>query len=469
MLAKKCLTGSSLMNGTKLLEGKMGIRSLHPFSGKHLVSFASQTFHSKFGAVRTDLVSTSLRAYSSSPYVLKKDFSTAPNSIIGEDIEKTLRNEVEIVRKIKAEILEADANNDGKIDSEELQTALRNVGGFTDREILEIGDLFYAARAGAPATHEDFLKGVAHILRQNDGIDKSSDESLEDDIEKSNASSHRKLSTNSDHPLGLGTCSTEYMFGKNRGVYTPEELDIKITHVPPVTTTDKAAFAAVKVIRLLFDAVSGWNFGEVTKAKIMRRVIFLETVAAIPGFVAAMVRHFKSLRNMSRDGGMLNMFLDEANNERMHLLTFVKMRNPGTIFRVLVMASQTVAGTGFFILYHISPKFCHRLVGYIEEEACSTYTKIIDVVENAPEGSELAAWRTERAPAIGRAYWRLGEEGTVLDAIYAIRADEAEHRDVNHVCSGMSEGQINPLLNPQEKFDQMLLKYVHQMLEREKK
>ena len=33
-----------------------------------------------------------------------------------------------------------------------------------------------------------------------------------------------------------------------------------------------------------------------------RRVIFLETVAGIPGFVAAMVRHFKSLRTFQRDG-----------------------------------------------------------------------------------------------------------------------------------------------------------------------
>jgi hypothetical protein len=106
-------------------------------------------------------------------------------------------------------------------------------------------------------------------------------------------------------------------------------------------------------------------------------------------------------------------------------------------------------------------------VGYIEEEACSTYTKIIKTIEEAPEGSEMAQWRTQLAPAIGRAYWHLGGEGTVLDLMYAIRADEAEHRDVNHTCSGLKEGQMNPLYNPQEKFDQMLLKYVKQMMERD--
>ena len=43
--------------------------------------------------------------------------------------------------------------------------------------------------------------------------------------------------------------------------------------------------------------------------------------------------------------------------------------------------------------------------------------------------------------------------------MYAIRADEAEHRDVNHVCSGLAPDQPNLLFNPEEKFDQVLKKY----------
>ena len=53
--------------------------------------------------------------------------------------------------------------------------------------------------------------------------------------------------------------------------------------------------------------------------------------------------------------------------------------------------------------------------------------------------STQAAWRTQIAPAIGRAYWHLGEEGTVLDLMLAIRADEANHRDVNHLVPGRVE------------------------------
>eukprot|EP00957_Ditylum_brightwellii_P207087 15351413-Ditylum_brightwellii.AAC.1 len=152
----------------------------------------------------------------------------------------------------------------------------------------------------------------------------------------------------------------------------------------------------------------------------------------------------------------------------MHLLSFVRMRDPGNAMRFVVLGGQVAAGTGFLILYAMSPTFCHRLVGYIEEEACHTYTTIIDTIENAPDESEMAEWRTEIAPAIARGYWKLGETGTVLDMMYAIRADEAEHRDVNHVCSGIREGQINPLYNPEDQFDKVLEKYVKQILKRGK-
>ena len=78
----------------------------------------------------------------------------------------------------------------------------------------------------------------------------------------------------------------------------------------------------------------------------------------------------------------------------------------------------------------------------------------------------LLASDPELAPKIARGYWHLGENGTVLDMIYAIRADEAEHRDVNHVVSGLKPDQPNPLYNPQDKFDQVLKQYVENMLKR---
>lgn len=236
-----------------------------------------------------------------------------------------------------------------------------------------------------------------------------------------------------------------------------------MTHREPENNLDKVALGAVKATRLMFDTATGWNRGEITTQKILNRAIFLETVAAIPGMVAAIIRHFSSLRNMKRDGGMLNMFLEEANNERMHLLTFIKLKEPSSIFRASVIGGQIGFGTAFFLSYVASPAFCHRFVGYIEEEACHTYTKIIDAIEKAPEGSDLAGWRTEPAPKIARSYWKLGEKGTVLDMIYAVRADEAEHRDVNHAVSGHTD-EMNPVYNPEEKLNKMLKRYVSDVM-----
>lgn len=113
-------------------------------------------------------------------------------------------------------------------------------------------------------------------------------------------------------------------------------------------------------------------------------------------------------------------------------------------------------------------------MGYIEEEACHTYTKIVGAIEEAPEGSELAAWRTEHAPAIAKAYWKLGETGTVLDLVYAVRADEAEHRDVNHACSDLPElnggpKATNPFSDPDTKVNELLRKYVNDIMGRKGK
>ena len=36
--------------------------------------------------------------------------------------------------------------------------------------------------------------------------------------------------------------------------------------------------------------------------------------------------------------------------------------------------------TAFSVSYLLSPKFCHRFVGYLEEEAVKTYTQCLKVI-----------------------------------------------------------------------------------------
>ena len=60
-----------------------------------------------------------------------------------------------------------------------------------------------------------------------------------------------------------------------------------------------------------------------SESKYLTRAIFLETIAAVPGMVAGMHRHMRSLRTLRPDGGWIHHLLEEAENERMHLLTFL--------------------------------------------------------------------------------------------------------------------------------------------------
>jgi hypothetical protein len=358
------------------------------------------------------------------------------------------------VKTIKAELMQADKNGDGRIDAEELKTLLRRHNAtFTNKEVEDLGEMFYAAKAAGSVSYDRFIHALDEAVagpETSAGID---------------ANYHFKA-TPTNHPLGIGKCTVEYLEG-GKPVYTEEELDVKLTHTAPQTLTDKAALASVFVLRKGFDFFTLWNVGELTKQKIMLRAIFLETIAAVPGFVGAMFRHFRALRTMQRDGGWTNLLLEEAENEKMHLLSFIKLYQPGLIFRCAVIGGQVVFATYFGIMYAINPVYCHRLVGYVEEEACATYTKIIAGIEDAPEGSELASWRTEESPAIGKAYWHLGEHGTVLDLMKVIRADESNHRDVNHLAAGIKPGQINPFFDPQVQLDKMLYKYVQDVLSKD--
>jgi Alternative oxidase len=126
----------------------------------------------------------------------------------------------------------------------------------------------------------------------------------------------------------------------------------------------------------------------------MNRIIFLETVAGVPGMIGGMSRHLRSLRTLERDNGWIHHLLQEAENERMHLFFFLKQRNPGIIFRIMIAAAQGVFFNGFFFGYMISPSLCHRFVGYLEEEAVHTYSVLLDSLDKG----RLEKWAETPAP-----------------------------------------------------------------------
>ena len=72
------------------------------------------------------------------------------------------------------------------------------------------------------------------------------------------------------------------------------------------------------------------------------RAVVLETVAAVPGMVAGMLLHLKSLRKMEDDKGWIKILLDEAANERMHLMTFIEVAKPTFLERLIIMIAQFI-------------------------------------------------------------------------------------------------------------------------------
>jgi len=188
-------------------------------------------------------------------------------------------------------------------------------------------------------------------------------------------------------------------------------------HYTPVDMRDRVALGFVKMLRFFADAFFAKRYGH--------RAVVLETVAAVPGMVGGMLQHMRCLRHMCDDNGWIRTLLDEAENERMHLMTFIEIANPSWFERMLVLIVQGIFFNCFFLLYIVSPKTAHRVVGYFEEEAIKSYTSYLE---------EIDAGRHENVPAPQLAidYWKLPADARLRDVVLVVRADEVNHRDVNH-------------------------------------
>lgn len=198
---------------------------------------------------------------------------------------------------------------------------------------------------------------------------------------------------------------------------TPDSARSLDAHHNAHGLSDRVALAITLALRFFADTFFAKRYGN--------RAIVLETVAAVPGMVGGMLVHLRCLRWMVDDAGWIRTLLDEAENERMHLMTFIEIARPSWFERAVILLTQAVFFVCFFALYLVSSRTAHRLVGYFEEQAVVSYTlylKEIDEgrVENVP------------APDIAIAYWKLPADARLRDVVLAVRADEAGHRDVNH-------------------------------------
>ena len=182
--------------------------------------------------------------------------------------------------------------------------------------------------------------------------------------------------------------------------------------------SDNFAYSMTKFFRFIADSFFSKRYGH--------RAVVLETVAGVPGMVAGVLMHFKSLRKMKAGyGEQIREMLSEAENERMHLMFFIEIAKPNLIERFIVLFSQLLFGLFYLFMYIFFTRTAHRMIGYFEDEAVSSYSEYLKMVESG---------KVENTPAPHLAinYYQLGADAKLSDLIKCVRADEQHHSETNH-------------------------------------
>ena len=182
--------------------------------------------------------------------------------------------------------------------------------------------------------------------------------------------------------------------------------------------SDVTAMSMTKFFRFFADVFFRKRYGH--------RAVVLETIAGVPGMVAGMWLHLKSLRQMKTGyGPIIRELLAEAENERMHLMFFIEIAKPNWFERLLVLFAQAVFWVFYFVLYVLFPRTAHKMVAYFEEEAVRSYTNYLEMIKN----NQLP---NPPAPQLAIDYYGLQKGAKLSDMIKCVRADEEHHSKVNH-------------------------------------
>ena len=195
-------------------------------------------------------------------------------------------------------------------------------------------------------------------------------------------------------------------------------INKSMNHYIPQTFGDRVALGITLFLRWFADTFFAKRYGH--------RAVVLETVAGVPGMVAGMWSHLRSLRKMQPDDrGWIKTLLEEAENERMHLMIFIEIAKPNWFERMLILFAQFVFWHFYFVLYVLFPKIAHRMVGYFEEQAVVSYTQYLEQIDNG-------AVENISAPQTAIDYYNLKSDAKLRDVVIAVREDERGHSEVNH-------------------------------------
>jgi len=198
-------------------------------------------------------------------------------------------------------------------------------------------------------------------------------------------------------------------------------------HRSPKNFSDKFAYSITMGLRWFADTFFAKRYGH--------RAVVLETVAGVPGMVAGMWNHLRSLRKMKPDDrGWIRTLLEEAENERMHLMIFIEIAKPNWFERWMIITAQFLFWHFYMFLYIFFPKVAHRMVGYFEEQAVISYTSYLKAIE-------LGKIENIEAPNIAINYYGLNKDAKLSDLIVAVREDERGHSQANHEMADTLEAE----------------------------
>ncbi|CAK78737.1 unnamed protein product (macronuclear) [Paramecium tetraurelia] len=125
-----------------------------------------------------------------------------------------------------------------------------------------------------------------------------------------------------------------------------------------------------------------------------------------------MHRHLRSLRRMKIDQGWIHTLLEEAENERIHLLTFLKIK------KTLIIIQNW--GSFSYLVIPIS-SVLKSVIG------------LLDTWKMWQDGSPpIHQWTLRKANHHSIEYWGLEDDATLFDVVKGIRKDEEHHKDINH-------------------------------------
>jgi hypothetical protein len=152
------------------------------------------------------------------------------------------------------------------------------------------------------------------------------------------------------------------------------------------------------------------------------------------------------LRNLNEDYGWIATLLEEAENERMHLVICLDMFKASRFVRFNAILGQLLMTPFLMTIYLIQPKALHRFVGYLEETgkflhsclnihgllyflislsflinivACDSYTNAIKMTET-PGTNLNRGWAQLRAPEVAIKYYELPKEARWIDVLKCI-------------------------------------------------